>query len=161
MRFFGGADHRWQDIGLEGRAWTLSEAVFWIGWATRRGDRCVRSTCRADRSWRSQEYCAYVGAACVRRIRSIALLHCGPGLETELRSANCSGTRPRHTFSTWTNTLHALAGRPRTWLENRGFAVRAPKLFELFHDVSHRGAILNKLDRQRHDVLSLVLRRFN
>src|SRR5262249_55863972 len=31
---------------------------FWIGWVTRCGDKCVHSTCRADRSWRSQEHSA-------------------------------------------------------------------------------------------------------
>ena len=39
---FGGADHGWQDIGLEGGARTLSQTVFWFSWATRRGGRCAR-----------------------------------------------------------------------------------------------------------------------
>ena len=43
---FGGADHGWQDIGLAGGSLDAGSSRFWIGWVTRRGDKCVRSTCR-------------------------------------------------------------------------------------------------------------------
>src|SRR5437764_14862452 len=40
---FGGADHGWQNVGLERRAWALAAAVSGSVGATRRGGRCVRS----------------------------------------------------------------------------------------------------------------------
>src|SRR6266567_3163450 len=77
---FGGADHGWQDVGLERRAWTLSQAV--SGSVGSQGAATNVSTLRvgADRSWRSQEHSADGGAACTWRIRSIAPLHCRGGL---------------------------------------------------------------------------------
>jgi hypothetical protein len=38
---FGGADHGWQETSLD-----VGPSRFWIGWGTRRGARCVRSTYR-------------------------------------------------------------------------------------------------------------------
>src|SRR5262249_61648416 len=80
---FGGADHGWQDIGLERRAWTLSQAV--SGSVGSQGAATNVSALRvgADRSWRSQEHSAHGGAPWVWRIRSIAPLHCGGGLGWE------------------------------------------------------------------------------
>src|SRR6266508_1439207 len=77
---FGGADHGWQDVGLEGRAWTLSRAV--SGSVGSQGAAANVSTLRvgADRSGRSQEHSADGGAACAWWLRSIAPLHCGRGL---------------------------------------------------------------------------------
>src|SRR5262249_29062958 len=50
---FGGADHGWKDVGLERRAWTLSQAV--CGSVGSQGAATNVSTLRvgADRSWRS------------------------------------------------------------------------------------------------------------
>src|SRR5262245_23793216 len=50
---FGGADHGWKDVGLERRAWTLSQAV--SGSVGSQGAATNVSTLRvgADRSWRS------------------------------------------------------------------------------------------------------------
>jgi hypothetical protein len=61
---FGGADHGWQDIGLEGGAWTVPQAV--SGSAGSQGSATHVSALRigANRSWRSQEYSADGGAAC-------------------------------------------------------------------------------------------------
>src|SRR5262245_35999183 len=80
---FGGADHGWQDVGLERRAWTLSQAV--SGSVGSQDAATNVSTLRvgADRSWRSQEHSADGGGAWVWRIRSIAPLHCGRGLGCE------------------------------------------------------------------------------
>src|SRR5262249_14183277 len=36
----------WQDIGLERRAWTLAQAVIFIGWVTRRGEMVHQSQLR-------------------------------------------------------------------------------------------------------------------
>ena len=79
-RLFGGADHGWQDVGLEGRAWTLAQAV--SGSVGSQGAATNVSALRvgADRSWRSQEHSADGGAACAWRMRSIAPLHCRRGL---------------------------------------------------------------------------------
>src|SRR6266853_6292526 len=69
---FGGADHGWQDVGLERRAWTLSQAV--SGSVGSQGAATNVSTLRvgADRSWRSQEHSADGGAAWVWRIWPVA-----------------------------------------------------------------------------------------
>src|SRR6516162_4629018 len=77
---FGGADHGWQDVGLEKGAWTLSQAVSGSvrsqGAATnvstlRVGTDPVLAIAKAFSRWRS-------GATW--RLRSIAPLHCGRGL---------------------------------------------------------------------------------
>jgi hypothetical protein len=56
-RLFGGADHGWQDIGLERRAWTLAQAV--SGSSGPQGAAPDVSALRVgiDRSWRPQEHC--------------------------------------------------------------------------------------------------------
>src|SRR3974390_1080911 len=61
---FGGADHVWQDVGLEGGSWTLSQPVF--GPVRSQGAAGNGAALRvgADRSWRSQEHSADGGAAC-------------------------------------------------------------------------------------------------
>src|SRR5262249_40713618 len=73
---FGGADHGWQDVELERRAWTLAQAV--SGSVGTQGAAPDVSAPRigADRPWRSQEHSADGEAACARRMRSIAPLHC-------------------------------------------------------------------------------------
>src|SRR6516162_9860013 len=77
---YGGADHGWQNVGLEKRAWTVSQAV--PGSVGTQGAATNVSALRvgADRSRRSQERSADGEAAWSRRTRSIAPLHCGSGL---------------------------------------------------------------------------------
>ena len=59
---FGGADHGWQDVGLEKGAWTLSQAV--SGSVRSQGAATNVSTLRVgtDWSWRSQKHSADSGA---------------------------------------------------------------------------------------------------
>ncbi len=63
---FGGADHGWQDVGLEEGAWTLSQAF--SGSVGSQGAATNVSTLRvgADRSRRPQEHSADGGATCAR-----------------------------------------------------------------------------------------------
>jgi hypothetical protein len=84
---FGGADHGWQDVELERRAWTLAQAV--SGSVGAQGAAPDVSALRigADRPWRSQEHSADGEAACARRMRSTTSLRRGLGCnacETEL-----------------------------------------------------------------------------
>src|SRR5262252_8112993 len=74
------ADHGWQDVGLERRAWTLAQAV--SGSVGAQGSAANVSALRigADRPWRSQEHSADGEAAWARGMRSIAPLHCRRGL---------------------------------------------------------------------------------
>src|SRR5258707_9205422 len=77
---FWRADHGWQDIGLERRAWTLAQAV--SGSAGSQGAATDVPALRVgtDRSWRSQEHSTDGEAACAGRMRPIAPLHCRRGL---------------------------------------------------------------------------------
>jgi hypothetical protein len=43
-RLFGGADHGWQDVGMEGGAWTLSQAVSGSSLAVVAGLEALRRT---------------------------------------------------------------------------------------------------------------------
>src|SRR6516225_4647197 len=77
---FGGADHGWQDVGLERRARTLAQAVSGSVGSQSTATNVPALRVGTDRSWRPQERSADGEAACARRMRSIASLHCGRGL---------------------------------------------------------------------------------
>src|SRR6516162_4320859 len=77
---FGGADHGWQDVGLERRARTLAQAVCGSVGSQSTATNVPALRVGTDRSWRPQERSADGEAACARRMRSIASLHCGRGL---------------------------------------------------------------------------------
>src|SRR5262249_16099627 len=79
-RLFGGADHGSQDVGLERRARTLAQAVSGSVGSQSTATNVPALRVGTDRSWRAQERSADGEAACARRMRSIASLHCGRGL---------------------------------------------------------------------------------
>src|SRR5262245_26424560 len=79
-RLFGGADHGQQDVGLERRARTLAQAVSGSVGSQSTATNVPALRVGTDRSWRAQERSADGEAACARRMRSIASLHCGRGL---------------------------------------------------------------------------------
>src|SRR6516164_6059676 len=82
---FGGADHGWQDIGLERRARTLAQAVSGSVGSQSKATNVSALRVGADRSRRAQERSGDGEAACARRMRSIASLHCGRGLGRNAR----------------------------------------------------------------------------
>src|SRR5262245_9393203 len=79
-RLFGGADHGYQNVGLERRAWPLAQAVSGSVGSQGTATNVPALRVGTDRSWRPQERSADGEAACARRMRSIASLHCGRGL---------------------------------------------------------------------------------
>src|SRR6266487_4259235 len=79
-RLFGGVDHGQQDVGLERRARTLAQAVSGSVGSQSTATNVPALRVGTDRSWRPQERSADGEAACARRMRSIASLHCGRGL---------------------------------------------------------------------------------
>src|SRR5215471_15239822 len=94
--------HGWSAF-WSGRPWLVGHRIgetssdvgssrFWIGWVTKHGDNVPALRVGADRSWRPQERSADGEAACARRMRSIASLHCGRGL-----GRNACGNRTTRT----------------------------------------------------------------
>src|SRR5215510_13954610 len=79
-RLFGGANHGSQNVGLERRARTLAQAVSGSVGSQSTATNVPALRVGTDRSWRAQERSADGEAACARRMRSIASLHCGRGL---------------------------------------------------------------------------------
>src|SRR6516165_9778636 len=79
-RLFGGADHGYQNVGLERRAWPLAQAVSGSVGSQGTATNVPALRVGTDRSWRPQERSADGEAACAWRMRSIASLHCGRGL---------------------------------------------------------------------------------
>src|SRR5262249_370815 len=74
-RFFGGADHGSQNVGLERRAWPLAQAVSGSVGSQGTATNVPALRVGTDRSWRSQEHSADGEAACAGRMRPIAPLH--------------------------------------------------------------------------------------
>ena len=73
-RLFGGADHGYQNVGLERRAWPLAQAVSGSVGSQGTATNVPALRVGTDRSWRPQERSADGEAACARGMRSIASL---------------------------------------------------------------------------------------